>query len=378
MLVAPQHQHDPGARADAAHADDLARRMDVAKALQQLPAVGAQGAPVGADHPAHELLELGRSDTGDHFLDRDDQRRVARDPGLAVDDLRELRERLQAVLRACLGQVALEPLPLLWGPLPSQRRDLVDVDAGVPDLEVGHRAERPDRVPVRTRHRPVDRPALFGVEASIPARHGEARHQPLQVPLERARQRLVEVVDAEHKPPIGRAERTEVGQVRIATELHLQPAPRRAGQIGRHRVGRAAEERERRHQHPPIADRHQLLHPRSSLLLQQLDRITPIGSRLPFALPRARRHRPRRLALCGSLLGGGVGYRLRPGVPPVALACPDRVRTIEGGLNVRHDVSLRRRAKARILPGVPSAPWNRSGADASSPRWHEIAAGARS
>ena len=106
--------------------------------------------------------------------------------------------------------------------LPSrQRRDLVHVDAGVPDLEVGHLGERPDRLPVRTRHGPIDRLPLFDVEASIPACHGEAGHEPLHVPLERARQRLVEVVDAEHQPPVGRGEPTEVGQMRIAAELHL-------------------------------------------------------------------------------------------------------------------------------------------------------------
>ena len=42
VLVAAEHQHDPGARADAADADDLARRVDVAKALEQLPAVGVR------------------------------------------------------------------------------------------------------------------------------------------------------------------------------------------------------------------------------------------------------------------------------------------------------------------------------------------------
>ena len=65
VLVAAEHQHDPGARADAADADDLPRRVDVAIALEQLPAVGAQGTPVGADDSAHELLELGLFDAGD-------------------------------------------------------------------------------------------------------------------------------------------------------------------------------------------------------------------------------------------------------------------------------------------------------------------------
>ena len=176
-----------------------------------------------------------------------------------------------------------------------------------------HRGEVPDRLPVRTRHRPVDRLPLLGVEAAIPAGDGEAGHQPLDVPLERARQRLVEVVDAEHQPPVGRGEGTEVGQMRIAAELHVQPGPRRAGQIGRHRVGRAAEERERRHQHPPVADRHQLGHPRGGLLLQQLDRITPIGRPAPI------RHAPERgaaalaalpLAARSSAVGWGTAFGL--------------------------------------------------------------------
>ena len=293
-----------------------------------------------------------------HLLDRNDERRVAGDPGLAADDLSEPRECPQTVLRPRLRHVALEPLQLLWGPLSSrQPGELVLIDAGVPELEVARPGETSDRLSVGTRHSPVDRLPPFGVEASIPASHSETGHQPFHVPLERARQRLVEVVDAEHQPPIGGGENTEVGQMRIATELHVQPGPRRTGQIGRHRVGRAAEERERRHQHPPVADRQQLAHPRSGLLLQQLDRIAAIRGGLPFTMPGARRHRPRRLALCRPLPSRGMGYRLRLGLAPVALprrhgqirlvvvtgvsqlvpvGCPNGPRSSEGVLNVRH------------------------------------------
>ena len=94
--------------------------------------------------PAHELLDLGLFDAGRHFLDRDDERWVARDPGLAVDDLGELRKRPQAVLRPCLRHVALEALQLLPARLLGrQRRDLVDVDAGVPEVEVAHLRRNP-------------------------------------------------------------------------------------------------------------------------------------------------------------------------------------------------------------------------------------------
>ena len=142
--------------------------------------------------------------------------------GSPVDDLRQLCKRPEAVLRLCLGQVALEPFALLRaGLLSHQRGDLLHVDTGVPQVEGGHRGEALDGLPIRARHGEIDRVALFGVEVSISAGHGETSHQPLHVPLEGARQGLVEVVDAEHKPPIGPRETTEVRQMRIATELHL-------------------------------------------------------------------------------------------------------------------------------------------------------------
>jgi hypothetical protein len=59
-LVAAEHEHDPGARADAAHADHLARRVRIPIPLEQPPAVGAEGPAVGADDTAQELLELSR------------------------------------------------------------------------------------------------------------------------------------------------------------------------------------------------------------------------------------------------------------------------------------------------------------------------------
>ena len=61
----------------------------------------------------------------------------------------------------------------------------------------------------------------------------EARGQPLQIPLPRARQRLVEVVGVEHQLPLTGRVGAEVGQVRIAAELHVQPADGRPRQVGR-------------------------------------------------------------------------------------------------------------------------------------------------
>ena len=252
--------------------------------------------------------------TRGHLLDRDDERGVADDPALAADHRRELREGSHAVLRVRLGHVALEELSLLatraW---PQERGDRLDVDPGVPELQVRHPGEVPDRLAIRPRHRQIDRPSLLGVEAAIAAGHVEARDEPLDVPFERARQGLVEVVDAEHEPPIRRGERAEVREVRVTAELHVEPGPGLVGEVRRHRVRRAAIERERRDQHPPVADRHQLGDAGRRLLLQQLDGIAPIVRRRPFAVRRSRGRGSRRLALGRALCGRRMWHALRRG-----------------------------------------------------------------
>src|SRR5262249_33603738 len=97
---------------------------------------------------------------------------------------------------------------------------------------------------------PLSRPAL------------QAGRQPLDIPLPRAGQGLVEVVDVEHQAALGRAEDAEVGQVSIAAGLHRQPGYRRPGQVAGHRQGRAPVIGERGHQHPAPPDPPNLTPPR--------------------------------------------------------------------------------------------------------------------
>ena len=61
------------------------------------------------------------------------------------------------------------------------------------------------------------------VEPTGPRRDLEARDQSLHVPLPRARQRLVEVVDVEHDRAVRCREPAEVRQVRVATALDPEP-----------------------------------------------------------------------------------------------------------------------------------------------------------
>ena len=63
------------------------RRVHVPKALEQLFAVALQRAPIATDHPSRERFDIAAVG---QVLDRDDQRRVAGDPRLTVDDRREL------------------------------------------------------------------------------------------------------------------------------------------------------------------------------------------------------------------------------------------------------------------------------------------------
>ena len=102
-LVRAEHESDPGARADAADADHLAGKVDEPELFEQVTPVGLERAPVGADEVVHLLLKglplhLRRKE----LVDRNDQRRVADDPRLTVDEPRELLEGLHAVLGARL------------------------------------------------------------------------------------------------------------------------------------------------------------------------------------------------------------------------------------------------------------------------------------
>ncbi len=253
---------------------------------------------------------------GEELGERDDQRRVADDSRLAVDDACELLEGGQAVLGAGLRFVSLRPLDRLRAHLRRQlREDVVDVDARVPEVERWHRGERGHRLAVRPADGEVDRaPPALG-EAAVAAGDREAGDEPLEVPFERPRQRLVEVVRVEHEAPVRGRIDPEVREMRIAAELDVEPRPRRSREIGGHQVGRPAVERERRDQHAPVPDRHQLRHARLRLLLEQLDRVGAHGRRLPRGVDAPRHLAASRLAPRRTLGNREMRHRLerRPG-----------------------------------------------------------------
>src|SRR5262249_40070739 len=155
-----------------------------------------------------------------------------------------------------------------------------DVDLGVPDVQVVHAREYAHRHAVPAHRRQHDLPPVFAAEPVVPGRYLQAGGQPLDVPLPRAGQGLVEVVDVEEELALGRGIHPEVGQVRVPAGLDGQAGDGGGGQVGGHGQGGTPVVAERGGQHPPIPDRDQLGYPGTALFLQQGDRVRPAGGRV--------------------------------------------------------------------------------------------------
>ena len=128
---------------------------------------------------------------------------------------------------------------------------------GVPDLERGHVgiSRHPFSIRAHARERGF---ALVGLRKSVRlARQDETRGQPFDVPLPRPGQGFIEIVDVDDQPPFRRREAAEIQQMAIAADLRVDPGDRRRRQIRGHDIGGATIERERRTQHPTVADRNE-------------------------------------------------------------------------------------------------------------------------
>jgi hypothetical protein len=286
-LVAALEQDDEGPGADAAHPHHLAGQVDEPEPLQQLALIVAEGGPVGPELRMERVFDLllGEAVGGVHVPGWDHDRGLAHDPVLAVDHLGELGQRLQAVTRPGLGGVPaggllgppgdLRPflgLRGLRGGAANRLHELVLGQVGIPDLHCAHPGEAGHRLPIGG-HRPQRGRLGVGLgEAVVASGDGEAGRQPLDVVLERPRQGLVEVVEVEQQPPLGRGEDPEVGEVGVAAQLDGEAGRGRAGQVGGHDLGRAPVEGERRDQHAAVPDRHQVRLTGQVLLGQQRHR----------------------------------------------------------------------------------------------------------
>ncbi|HEY1539894.1 MAG TPA: hypothetical protein VGF63_10890 [Solirubrobacteraceae bacterium] len=302
--VAAVQQHHPHAHPDAADAHHLARHARVGVAVEQGPPVGRQARAVAAEHAPQVALRVLAILAGQQVVGGDEQRRLVQEADPAVTGLRELAERPDARVQTRLLQAALElPRSFDVDARGEQARDRVHVEARVPHLEVALSGERAHRLAVGGRRLTDGVRDLLGGELAVATGDAHARREPLDVPLPRSRERLVEVVDVEEELAFGRGERAEVRQVRVSAQLHAQARGRRRGEVGGHDRCRPPVEGERRDEHAPIAQREELGDRALRLLDEHPDRIRTVRRRLPVAVAGSGRTLAQRLSGRGTLVG---------------------------------------------------------------------------
>ena len=203
---------------------------------------------------------------------------------------------------------------------------------GVEDIHGAHLAELRHRLAIDP-HRPHrGGPAVCLGEAIVAGGDREARRHALHVVFEGARKRLVEVVQVEEQLPLRRCERTEVREVRVAAELHVEPSSGCVLQVRGHDLRRAPVERERRNHHAPVAHRHEISLTRGVLLLEQRNRVPAIRRGLPAGMTGRRyslaRGFPTRLALVDTQMLDLL-HRLPPSTGPTARPVPTAVDGVD-------------------------------------------------
>ncbi len=305
--------------ADAADPHDLARRVHVAELLERV-AVDAERRPVRREvlllhHLAGCRFPLRPAPGLREVFHRHDQGRVGLDPQLAADLGRPPRQHPHAVAGARLGDDVprLARLPRgepLVRDLPGNLvEELAHLEVVVPDLERAEPGRLAQSLAVRPDDGHHDVAPVCLREAPVATHDLEAGGKALDVPLPRPRDRLVEVVDVEDHPALGRAEEPEVRQVGVAAHLHDDARRGSGAEIHGHERRSAPVEGERRREHAPVADRDEVLHPRGRLGLEHGDRVRASGGRQEATVTRARRH------LAGLLAPGDA---LVDGQPPAA------------------------------------------------------------
>ena len=222
--VAPQHQRDPGARADAADAHHLAREVDEPELLEQQLALVRTSVPryerSSVVQPLERLLALlarsrgraiGTISGGSATIRRSPSTtRVSLEKADMLSRVRALA-RLFSVRLAIFAVICEPSSPSAASTSRCEYHTSRFFIAAKLAIAVRYSSDGVEHCPVLV----LDRVAV------VLGGDQHARRQALDVPLPGTRQRLVEVVEVEHQPPLGRGEHAEVRQVRVAATLHL-------------------------------------------------------------------------------------------------------------------------------------------------------------
>ena len=169
-----------------------------------MAAVALQGAAVAADGLVDRVAELLAFRFVEEFVHRHQQRRIRPEAQLVVDGRGQLVAGLDLVFRLGFGDISPHLFDDLLAHGAAPPLDgLGYVQAAVPHGQIRHDSKLPDGLLVGPHPGRDHGPDGLAVEAAGPGGDLQAGRQPLEIPFERARRGLIEVVDIEEHLPLG-------------------------------------------------------------------------------------------------------------------------------------------------------------------------------
>ncbi len=202
-----------------------------------------------------------------------------------------------------------------------QRQQAVGVDPLVPDGEFALAGQLAKRRTVRGCRLQRGAVGLRVAVAVLAGGDRDARGEALDVPLERAGERLVEVVQVEELGAFRGGVQAEVEEVGVAAELDREAGVRLGRQVAGHHGGRAAQERERGGGHAAVPDRQEFRESVPALPFEYGDGVRAVHGGVPAGVGRAGHAFARGAASLGPVRRGGhVPCLCMP--PPSGMAPP--------------------------------------------------------
>ena len=221
VRVAAEEQNDPGAGPDAADADDLVGDVDVAVALDQVPDVAVERSrywAISFEQPLLDRLGLGPSKISSIGMISGGSLTMRSSPSTRRVSLAKARRlfllsALATPCRSCLRRLAAHLRAVLLEGLEVDRSYQTSM------LRIAASRRISSRYARAAAARPLGAPLL---EAAIRGRRSRSSRRAASRPIRTVPGGLVEVVDVEDQPPVGRGEAAEVGEVGVAAELHVE------------------------------------------------------------------------------------------------------------------------------------------------------------
>ena len=229
VSTATLEQNQIHLHAHAADADDLTHHVDLGEPVEEHPAVFLEGESVFREELVNQVGLF-------VVADPDSDRRFFGYPRPAVRHRGELGERAAAGAPFLLLLDIDRDAGLVFRFVVAD--EAVDADSVVPGVQLRHSRVPAHPFPICLDGRGHRRIGGGRLDVVVARGDDETRRQALDVPLERAGQGLVEVAEIEHQVPLRRRPQAEVEDVRVAAQLHHQPAVRPRREISGHDGGR--------------------------------------------------------------------------------------------------------------------------------------------